>query len=273
MKFVDLKFPGVLHEELQTNKDAAYQELRLNIEDAWSVAPDPMQKRFKELSGTNYIAYRGLIFELYILKTLISSGFQVSYEFNGSESLGSIDFMAEKGLNKLLVEVTSLGPNEDGIRNPNFDIDSEGFLKVRNTLRKKLSKVSEPPKFPTILALSDSHESFLSTTFERIQVLYGVPAVRFNPDTEESALVFADKGIWAEEPLRTQGYSAAYFTRGKYPGFSFLGRPELWLNPSANIEIEPGAWPEDVIYFKSDERLHRTSKDIHFEWAVLNSIY
>jgi hypothetical protein len=273
VKFVELSFPGVLHADLKTRKDTVYQELRLEIEDAWSLAPDSMQERFKKLSGTNFIAYRGLIFELYILRTLIKSGFQVTYEYTALENMGSIDFMVEKDAVKFLVEVTTLGPNEEGIRNPSFDIVSEGYLNVRRALKNKLKKVVEPPVLPTILALCNSHESFLSTSFEKVQVLYGVPAVRFNPETAESTLMFADKGIWSEDPVSTQGYSAAYFNRGKYPGFSFLGRPEIWINPSGKMELELGLWPEDVTYFKSGESLHRTSRDQNFEWTTVKSIF
>jgi hypothetical protein len=133
--------------------------------------------------------------------------------------MGSIDFFAEKASTKFLVEATSIGPNESGILNPNYDLNPQGFLQVRKALRDKLNKVSEPPNFPTILALCNSFESFLSTPFEKVQALYGVPAVRFNRETEESEMVLADRGIWAEEPLRTRGYSAAFFTKGKYPAY------------------------------------------------------
>lgn len=232
-----------------------------------------MQSRFKQLSGTDFIAYRGLIFELYILKTLVKDGYRVRYEYDVSQQAGSIDFFAEKGSINFLVEATSIGPNESEILNPNYDLNPKGFLQVRKALREKLNKVSEPPNFPTVLALCNSFEGFLSTPFEKVQALYGVPAVRFNRENEESVVVLADRGIWTEKPLRTCGYSAAYFTKGKYPGFTFAGQPELWMNPSAEIGLDLTIWPEDVVYFKSDESLYRTSRDQQFEWAVVDSIF
>ena len=273
MKFIELDFPGILHEDLCTRNESVYRNLSQAIEEAWSLAPEPMQIRFKELSGTNFIAYRGLIFELYILRTLLKSGYMVTYEPGGSQNKGPIDFLAEKGTTNFLVEVTSIGPNEEGILNPSYDINPEGFLKVRKALRDKLNKVSEPPKLPTILALCNSFESFLSTPFEKVQALYGVPAVRFNRENKESTMVLSDRGIWAEEPIRTRWYSAAYFTKGKYPGFTFSGQPELWMNPSAEIELDPSFWPEDAVFYKSDENLYRTSKHHNYEWAKVNSIF
>jgi hypothetical protein len=273
LRFQDLDFPGVLQLDLRKSQEPGYQSLREEVEEAWSLAPNRMKKRFLELSGTNFIAYRGLIFELYILKTLINSGFNVTYEYDGSDKTTSIDFLARKDSIEFLIEVTTLGPNENGILNPSFDIYSEGFLKIRDALKSKLHKVAIPPRYPTVLAISNSYESFISTPFEKIQTLYGVPAVRINLDSNESSLVLADKGIWAEEPLLTRGYSAAYFTRGKYPGLSYLGRPELWLNPSADIELKVGTWPEDATYFKSDENLYRTTRDHNYEWTIVNNIF
>lgn len=272
LKFVDLQFPGVLHEDLRAGNESGYEILRNDIEEAWTLAPHSMQSRFKQLSGTNFIAYRGLIFELYISRTLVKGGYRVTYEYDDSQKTGSIDFFAQKGSINFLVEATSIGPNESGILNPNYDLNPQGFLQVRKALREKLNKVSDPPNFPTVLALCNSFESFLSTPFEKVQALYGVPAVRFNRETEESEMVLADRGIWAEEPLRTRGYSAAYFTKGKYPGFTFLGLPELWMNPSAEIELDLSIWPEDVVYYKSDESLYRTSIQNNYDWLKLNSI-
>jgi len=261
-----LDFPGKLHEDLKKQSDSDSLKLQTDIEDAWSRAPKEMKARFKDLSGTGFTSYRGLIFELYIFRTLINSNFDVSYEYSHSGTAKSIDFLAKNGEKELLVEVTSLGPNESGIKNPNYEIDPEGFLRVRKALRNKLGKVTETPKYPTILALCNSHENFQSTKFEKVQALYGTLAIQLNLESNASKIVLTDKGFWPDHDFSSRGFSGVYFTAGIYPGFSYLGQPEIWLNPISPINLMLNIWPEDVQYFKSDERLFRTSKSEKYIW-------
>lgn len=226
-----------------------------------------------DLSGSGFIHYRGLIFELYILKKLTEGNFEIQYEVNRGGNSGQIDFLAVKDGIELLVEVTSVGPNEYGLHNPKYDIDPEGYKKLRNAFKNKLHKVHTAPGTPTLLALCDSNELFMNTKFKKVQTLYGTPAVRFNFQTEQSTLVLSDKGIWAEHVHEARGYSGVYFTQGTYPGFTRLQLPEIWLNPMAEHALEVEIWPEDVIYFKSSKELFTTSKSKDFVWQKVDSIF
>ncbi len=273
IKFTELEFPGILHKNLVGNQSEEYRNLRQSVDKAWELAPQSMKQRFMDLSGTGFISYRGLIFELYIVKTLIEAGFQIQYEVRMGTNTSQIDFMATKGGTTLLIEVTSIGPNEFGLEQPNYEIDPESYKSLRSTLRSKLHKVSELPGTPTLLAICDSHERFLSTKFEKVQTLYGLPAVRFDRQTDESTLVLSDKGIWAEHVHEARGFSGVYFTQGRYPGFTWLPQPEIWLNPMADHPLELSIWPEDVIYFQSSDELFTTSKSKEFVWQKVASIF
>jgi hypothetical protein len=272
-RFVELDFPGILHKKLIGEEGHDYRKLRHEIEGAWELAPQLMKDRFIQLSGTDYVSYRGLIFELYILKKLHDAGFEIQYEVNLGGQNSKMDFLAIKGKAELLVEVTSIGPNELGRPNPNYDIDPESYKNLRSALKAKLGKDKEPPGMQAILAICNSRERFLGTKFEKVQTLYGLPAVRFDRKTSESQMVLSDKGIWAEHSHEARGFSGVYFTQGIYPGFTWLPQPEIWLYPMAEYPLELGLWPEDVIYFNSSEDLFTTSKSKEYLWHKVASIF
>lgn len=273
MLFTNLDFPGKLHADLINSNEVRFVDLRFRIESAWAQAPKNMRDHFKSLSGKNHISYRGLIFELYILEILCKGGFEVRYEFSERNSGPSIDFVAVKESRILLIEATSLGPNESQITKPNYNLDPEGYKNVRELLRSKLHKVSQPPTHQAILAVCNSFTNFLSSNFEKIQILYGAPALRIDLASNETSMVLSDQGIWAEKSEEAKGFSGIYFTDGTYPGFDSLFTPQIWLNPLATRPLQLDIWPQNADLFKSSDKLFQTSSLESFEWRAVPTIF
>ena len=91
VKFVDLVFPGKLHEDLKNSETVEFEFLRAEIEEAWELAPLEIVSRLKTLSNSNYTSYRGIIFELYIMRKLLKAGFSLQYEYSSRGMNSSLD--------------------------------------------------------------------------------------------------------------------------------------------------------------------------------------
>ena len=270
--FADLIFPGTLHKNFKNSTDPAYLEIRNRIENVWKSAPEKLVNRFIDLSDSNFTGYRGLIFELYILEQLCLGEFEISYEYDGFKNSSQIDYFVKRDDFEFGIEVTTLGPNESGLINNSLELDPNGYQKVRDVLRSKLKKVAGDIEVPTILAVCNSNSNFLASRFEHVQTLFGTPAVRLHIESGESDLVLSDEGFWISDLDDARGYSAIYFSRGWMPGFSFMLKPQIWLNPSATNPLPLEIWPAEVDFYKAENEIYFTNKSLNFVWEKVDSI-
>ena len=271
MKFKDLDFPGILHQRFANTDDHYFEPIRERVEKVWAKAPPAMRERFISLSGTNFTSYRGLIFELYVLEQLSQTGYKIDYEFQNLSNSTFIDFLVHAESGRYLVEATSIGPNEEALLKPEFEIDPKGVLAIRKALKSKLEKVQGEFGIPVVLALCNSNPTFVDKSYSYVQALYGHLEIQLEIKTGNSKWNFSDQGFWISEVERAQNYSAIYFASGGYPGFSSYSKNRMWMNPMARNDFSILEWPEDIDFIKSSERLWHTNRSLQFEWRELPS--
>jgi hypothetical protein len=271
--FRSLNFAGELHSILNGKKEFDMDSVINSIEESWQECPSELFDYISQKANGKTCNYRSLIWELFLWKSLNLANYKVAYEYRDSLSDKSIDFLVTGGQDYVfLMEATSIGPNDDNLFN--YVKENDDYVtKRRESLHSKVPKLASGRNIASVLALSDSFSRFPNTVFDKIQLLYGRPAVRINTENSETSMVLADHGFWSSSYSQDAMFDAVLLGFGIFPGYSSSQRMQLWLNPESLNPLNIMEFPLDVDFYKTTASdVWMTNSLSGYEWKKI-SIY
>lgn len=246
-----MNFAGELHSFLNGKVDFDVTEVVTAIEDSWQECSSELFDYISQKANGKSCNYRGLIWELFLWNSFRAVDCNLAYEYRDSLSGKSIDFLISNKKNSVfLLEATSIGPNDKNLLNY-LEENDEYLMKRRKTLESKVPKLANGRNISSVLALSDSYLQFPNTVFDKIQLLYGRPAIQIDRESSETSMVWADYGFWSKSFNQEVMFDAVLLGFGIFPGFSTTQRMQLWLNPESLIPLNISDFPLDVDFYKT----------------------
>lgn len=268
-----MNFAGELHAVLKGIREFDVDSVVTSIEESWQECPIELFDYISQKANGKTCNYRSLIWELFLWKSLISAHCEVAYEYRDSLSDKSIDFLIKGERDCIfLMEATSIGPNDENLFS--YIQESDDYVKKRRSvLHSKVPKLASGRNIASVLALSDSFSRFPNTVFDKIQLLYGLPAVRINTQSNETSMILADHGFWTASYNQEVMFDAVLLGFGIFPGFSSTQRMQLWLNPESLNPLNIAEFPLDVDFYKTTKSdVWMTNLRSAYEWKKI-SIY
>jgi hypothetical protein len=265
---MSLGFEGKLISELNQVHDIWSMPIAMEIQDAWFSAPNNLANRIMSIAGSGSKEIRSPLWELYLWRSLSAVHESVEYEPREISTENVIDFRVRtKTGYEFMVEATSFGPKEEDLLISVSKNNPERYLEIREIFKKKLNQIQKIGDIPVVLAFCNSHMTDFNTKFEKIQILYGAPAIQFDKVTMQESLVLNDLGFWYPDESNSRSFDAIFFGRGYLPGFSSKFDEELWLNPISDHPLNHCEFKLGQNYFKSDDDLFMTNSRLGFEWV------
>lgn len=264
---MSLGFEGKLIDDLKQSQDIWSLPVAMKIQDVWMNAPDELASRIASIAERGSKELRGPLWELFIWNSLNEAHKKVEYEPRNYDQKNNLDFhVTTHSGYEFIVEATVLGPNEDQLLSEIEGSEADRFARIREVFKGKVGQIQGFTKTPVVLAFCNSFIGDFQTRFQKVQVLYGQPAIQYNPVTSEEKMVFSDKGFWHPEAEKERSFDAIYFGSGYLPGFSSYNVASTWLNPISNIPLDIHEFKLECDFYKSEDTLYLTNSSRNFLW-------
>ncbi len=266
---MSLGFEGKLIDDLKQSKDIWSMPVAMEIQDVWLNAPEKLATRIMSIAKRGSKEIRGPLWELFIWNSLNKVHKKVEYEPRKNDRKNNLDFhVTTHSGYEFIVEATVLGPNDEQLLSEIEDSEANRFERIREIFKGKVGQIQGTMETPVVLAFCNSFQRDFQTKFQKIQVLYGQPAIQYNFVTSEEKLVFSDKGFWHPDAREKRSFDAIYFGGGYLPGFSSFNLASTWLNPSSNDPLDVREFKLECDFYKSDETLYLTNSSRNFQWQA-----
>ena len=264
---MSLGFEGKIVDDLKRIRDIWTMPIAMDIQDAWLDAPNSLALRIQSIANSGSKEIRGPLWELYLWKSLSKFCKNVEYEPISHDQKSVLDFQCTtKSGYQFIVEATVYGPNESGLLAEIHENDPNRFETIRQIFKKKIGQIQTSKETPVVLAFCNSFISDFQSKFQKVQILYGQPAVQYNKVTLEEKMIFTDEGFWYPNSEGMRSFDAIYFGSGYLPGFSENAVSSTWLNPISDHPLDIREFQLESDFYKSDEYLYVTNSKNDFKW-------